>query len=120
MSFLRPLTMTSVKIFLATGFMKLLGLAKMGTTYFPTIRLLAECTLLLSLVVVTFAVKGHQRPNTLVSVPEPQLSPGNDVVRDNRGQDRSPPGCYCNYIARVKNNTPDECVDYCVWRWGWY
>jgi len=66
---------------------------------------IATCILLTTVVGLptsTTAVRGQQRPNAEIQVPKPKAA------------------CHCELVRRSINVTPEDCVDYCIWRWGWY
>jgi hypothetical protein len=67
------------------------------------------------------AVKGNQRPNTTVSVPLPTIAM-NVVDRLGTAVDHqeATTTCRCALTGRTTNDTPAECLDYCIWRYGWY
>jgi len=100
---------------------------------FTTAIIIITFVLLTTLLTSTNAIKGHQQPNTIISVPFPRVTTvpnsvgkghdngnGKDSSKDVSVVDKGPPGCNCEFIGRLKDKTPEECVDYCIWRWGWY
>jgi len=47
------------------------------------------------------AAKGTQNPDIRITVPKPIVD------------------CHCEIIKRTVNVTPKECMDYCIWTFGW-
>ncbi|KAI1607912.1 hypothetical protein EDD37DRAFT_9714 [Exophiala viscosa] len=59
-------------------------------------------SILMFLVTKSNAVRGDQRPNTVIGVFKPTIS------------------CHCELVNRTVNVMPEQCFDYCIWRWAWY